>query len=60
MGFALLSRLRYLNLKNNNFTIFPEVVRSPAFSRRLAYQYRRRPFATAHGYASSGYSRHQP
>jgi hypothetical protein len=29
MGFALLSRLRYLNLKNNNFTIFPEVVRAP-------------------------------
>jgi hypothetical protein len=26
MGFALLSRLRYLNLKNNSFSVFPEVV----------------------------------
>ena len=27
MAFALLSRLRYLVLKNNNFTVFPDVVR---------------------------------
>ena len=27
MAFALLSRLRYLNLKNNSFSIFPDVVR---------------------------------
>lgn len=25
-AFALLSRLRYLTLKNNNFTVFPDVV----------------------------------
>jgi Leucine-rich repeat (LRR) protein len=25
--FGLLVRLRYLNLKNNSFTVFPEVVR---------------------------------
>lgn len=27
MQFAMLSRLRYLNLKGNCFTVFPEVVR---------------------------------
>jgi len=27
MAFALLSRLRYLNLKNNSFSVFPDVVR---------------------------------
>lgn len=26
MAFALLSRLRYLNLKNNSFSVFPDVV----------------------------------
>lgn len=26
MAFAVLSRLRYLNLKSNSFTVFPEVV----------------------------------
>ena len=26
MAFALLSRLRYLNLKNNSLTVFPDVV----------------------------------
>jgi hypothetical protein len=31
MGFALLSRLRYLNLKNNSFSVFPEVVRASWF-----------------------------
>ena len=30
MTFALLSRLRYLNLKNNSFSIFPDVVRNPS------------------------------
>lgn len=30
MAFALLSRLRYLNLKNNSFSIFPDVVRNPS------------------------------
>lgn len=29
MAFALLSRLRYLNLKNNCLTVFPDVVSSP-------------------------------
>lgn len=28
MAFALLSRLRYLNLKNNSLTVFPDVVSS--------------------------------
>ncbi|KAI0054178.1 hypothetical protein FA95DRAFT_1551992 [Auriscalpium vulgare] len=27
MAFALLSRLRYLNLKNNSLSVFPDVVR---------------------------------
>ena len=27
MAFALIARLRYLVLKNNNFTVFPHVVR---------------------------------
>lgn len=27
MAFALLARLRYLNLRANCFTVFPEVVR---------------------------------
>jgi len=31
-AFALLSRLRYLNLKNNSFSVFPDVVCSAAFS----------------------------
>lgn len=29
-AFALLSCLRYLNLKNNSFSVFPDVVCSPA------------------------------
>ena len=31
-AFALLSRLRYLNLKNNSFSVFPDVVCSAVFS----------------------------
>lgn len=31
-AFALLSRLRYLNLKNNSFSVFPDVVCSAAIS----------------------------
>jgi hypothetical protein len=33
MAFALLSRLRYLNLKSNSFTVFPDVVRAKLTSR---------------------------
>jgi hypothetical protein len=29
MALALLSSLRYLNLRNNHFTTFPDVVRAP-------------------------------
>jgi len=32
MAFALLARLRYLNLRANSFTVFPDVVRGSLLS----------------------------
>jgi hypothetical protein len=56
MEFALLSRLRYLNLKNNNFTVFPDVVR--AFVARASFLLF--PFTIAYAYAHPGHPGHEP
>ena len=37
MTFALLSHLRYLALKSNNFTVFPDVVRTYTSFAKYAY-----------------------
>lgn len=40
MAFSLLSRLRYLVLKNNSFTVFPDVVRWMLLPRVSLAEYR--------------------